>query len=141
MFNVSNEAVFIVRGKKGLPTEFFRSLPKILGSCTELGSPSRPTFEDVFINEAAAEAVCSLLCNSLNLCILALFKKGHILHSILWCFIQVLPVYPDFFLSFGIIKLTLSLNASFVVSTGEFGGFGGECQKVFISRYFQLNVV
>ena len=34
-------------------------------------------------------------------------------------------MYPDFFLSFGIIKLILSLKASFVVSAGEFGGFGG----------------
>lgn len=34
-------------------------------------------------------------------------------------------MYPDFFLSFGIIKLILSLKASFVVTAGEFGGFGG----------------
>ena len=79
--------------------------------------------------EAAVEAVCSLLCNILNLCILALFNKGHILHSILWCFMQVLPVYPDFFLSFGITKLILSLKASFVVAAGEFGGFGGNAER------------
>ena len=42
---------------------------------------------------------------------------------------QVLPVYPDFFLSFGIIKLILSLKASFVVAAGEFGGFGGNAER------------
>ena len=34
-------------------------------------------------------------------------------------------MYPDFFLSFGIIKSILSLKASFVVAAGEFGRFGG----------------
>ena len=68
----------------------FRSLPKFLGLRTELGSPSLLTLENVFVsNEAAVEAVCSLLCNNLDLCILALFSKGHILHSILWCSMQV----------------------------------------------------
>ena len=115
--------------KKGHLWSYLGCYRRFGGSRTELGSLSWPTLEDVVINEAAAEAVHSLLCNNLNLCILALFNKGRILHSILWCFMQVLPVYPDFSLSFGIIKLTLSLNASFVVSAGELGGFGGNAKS------------